>query len=597
MQGVLLSLALFLPRSLSLGVPSTPTPTSESYPGYVCNSFTRDWIATEKRQVSLKSENGPPWKQNERMWNRPPLCTRITWNWPRTLRTGGPHRSWSVWACRRNGPSAEPHHSPLPPSGLAGPHNAWTTNRWGGGGGAASSSISNIRRRYLHLTPREVNHLQLHQAGRLAQYRLARGIRLNHPEAVALLTMQLMEEIRRGAMSVADLMEWGSTLLGTLQVLPGIPALIPQVQVEATFPDGTKLLTLHDPIVQRHGNLQAALEGSFLPVPDVSLFLPDPDETTTNNTNNNNHWSPGQVTVSTESPDIVLNAGRELVEVAVTNTGDRPIQVGSHYAFVETNRMLSFDRQVAIGKRLNIPAGTSVRFEPGEVKPVTLVALGGQQIVHSGNGLTQGPATTERHEEIMQRVKDQGFLHQPTTTIVPGRAYVMDRLSYADMYGPTVGDKIALGDTQLEIQVEQDHTVYGDECKFGGGKTIREGMGQQTSVGPDVALDVVITNALIVDAVTGIVKADIGIRGNRIVGIGKAGNPDTMDGVLPNDNDTPLIVGATTEVIAGEKLIVTAGGVDTHIHWICPQQIEEAVASGVTTMFGGGTGPVCARLS
>ena len=152
------------------------------------------------------------------------------------------------------------------------------------------------------------------------------------------------------------------------------------------------------------------------------------------------------------------------------------------------------------------------------------------------------------------------------------------------MYGPTVGDRVVLGDTSLVVKVEQDFTTYGDECKFGGGKSLREGMGQATGVGASEALDTVITNALIVDAVAGIIKADIGIKENKIVGIGKAGNPDMMDGV-------GMIVGTTTDVIAGEKMILTAGGIDTHIHWICPQQIEEAAASGVTTMFGGGTGP------
>ncbi|KAL7559875.1 hypothetical protein ACA910_005374 [Epithemia clementina (nom. ined.)] len=441
------------------------------------------------------------------------------------------------------------------------------------------SSLHQGCRRWLHLSPREINHLQLHQVGRLAQYRLARGIRLNYPETVALLTMQLMEEIRLGQKSVAELMTWGSTLLGTQQVLPGIPRLLPQVQVEATFPDGTKLLTIHNPVCQRHGDLQAALDGSFLPVPDVAVFDASQDDDVESK---DSSWAPGQVKVM--EGVVVLNEGREMVELTVTNEGDRPIQVGSHYAFVETNRFLSFDRQLAIGKRLNIPSGTSVRFEPGESKTVTLVSFGGTRTVLSGNQLTQGMASPERHDEIMQRVQEQGFSHKPQPSAPAGRAYVLNRSSYADMYGPTVGDIVTLGDTQLQIQVERDFTVYGDECKFGGGKTIREGMGQQTGVGADQALDVVITNALIVDAVAGVVKADIGLRGNRIVGIGKAGNPDTMDGV-------DMIIGNTTEVIAGEKLIVTAGGVDTHIHWICPQQIEEAASSGVTTMFGGGTGP------
>src|SRR6201997_5496566 len=161
----------------------------------------------------------------------------------------------------------------------------------------------------------------------------------------------------------------------------------------------------------------------------------------------------------------------------------------------------------------------------------------------------------------------------------------MLRRTYAEMFGPTTGDKVRLGDTSLWLQVERDHTVYGDECKFGGGKVLREGMGQAAGVGQAEALDCVITNALVVDY-TGIYKADIGIKNGLIAGIGKAGNPDVMAGV-----DKNMIVGVTTEVIAGEGLIVTAGGLDTHIHFICPQQAHEAIAAGLTTMIGGGTGP------
>ena len=161
----------------------------------------------------------------------------------------------------------------------------------------------------------------------------------------------------------------------------------------------------------------------------------------------------------------------------------------------------------------------------------------------------------------------------------------MKRAHYADMFGPTTGDKVRLGDTSLVLEVERDFAVYGDECKFGGGKTIREGMGQAAGVSQADALDCVITNALVVDY-TGIYKADIGIKSGLISGIGKAGNPDVMAGVTAG-----MIVGVTTEVIAGEGLILTAGGIDTHIHYICPQQALEAIASGLTTMVGGGTGP------
>ncbi len=159
----------------------------------------------------------------------------------------------------------------------------------------------------------------------------------------------------------------------------------------------------------------------------------------------------------------------------------------------------------------------------------------------------------------------------------------IDRHAYAHMYGPTIGDRVRLADTDLILEVEEDRTVYGEEVKFGGGKVIRDGMGQSQASRREGAVDTVITNALIVDA-SGIIKADIGIRDGRIVGIGKAGNPDVQPGV-------DIVIGPGTEAIAGEKRIVTAGGIDAHIHWICPQQAEDALYSGITTMLGGGTGP------
>ncbi|MBP9805024.1 MAG: urease subunit alpha, partial [Candidatus Accumulibacter sp.] len=158
----------------------------------------------------------------------------------------------------------------------------------------------------------------------------------------------------------------------------------------------------------------------------------------------------------------------------------------------------------------------------------------------------------------------------------------ISRQAYAEMFGPTVGDRVRLADTELWIAVEDDFTIYGEEVKFGGGKVIRDGMGQGQQLAAEVA-DTVITNALIVDH-WGIVKADIAIKGGTIAGIGKAGNPDIQPGVT-------ISIGGSTEIIAGEGMIVTAGGIDSHIHFICPQQIDEALMSGVTTMLGGGTGP------
>lgn len=162
-------------------------------------------------------------------------------------------------------------------------------------------------------------------------------------------------------------------------------------------------------------------------------------------------------------------------------------------------------------------------------------------------------------------------------------SFHMSRKQYADMFGPTVGDAVRLADTELFIEIEKDYTTYGDEVKFGGGKVIRDGMGQHPLAGRDDTVDLVLTNAIIIDY-TGIYKADIGVKDGKITAIGKAGNPLLMDGVN-------IVVGAATEVIAAEGKIVTAGGIDAHIHFICPQQIETAISSGVTTMIGGGTGP------
>ncbi|MAK92257.1 MAG: urease subunit alpha, partial [Oleibacter sp.] len=158
----------------------------------------------------------------------------------------------------------------------------------------------------------------------------------------------------------------------------------------------------------------------------------------------------------------------------------------------------------------------------------------------------------------------------------------MDRTSYSQMFGPTTGDKVRLGDTELFIQIEKDFTTYGEEVKFGGGKVIRDGQGQSQRTSAET-VDLVITNAVVLDH-WGVVKADVGIKGGRIFAIGKAGNPDVQDNI-------DIIIGPGTEVIAGEGSILTAGGIDAHIHFICPQQVEEALMSGVTTMIGGGTGP------
>lgn len=191
-----------------------------------------------------------------------------------------------------------------------------------------------------------------------------------------------------------------------------------------------------------------------------------------------------------------------------------------------------------------------------------------------------------RLPDIMNTLNTLGFQHtKEDAQIFMTDVTLIDRQRYADAYGPTVGDRVRLGDTSLYLKIEKDFTVYGDECVFGGGKVIREGMGQATGAADSTALDLVITNAIVIDH-SGIYKADIGVKGGYIVGIGKAGNPDVMEGVT-----TGMIVGVTTEVLAAEGKIITAGAIDTHVHFICPQLCTEALYSGTTTVIGGGTGP------
>ena len=249
----------------------------------------------------------------------------------------------------------------------------------------------------MHLTPRELDKLTLHQAGVLAQKRLARGLRLNYPEAVALIATQLLEFIRDGR-TVAELMNLGRQLLGRADVLDGVPEMIDEVQVEGTFPDGTKLVTVHRPVVAERGDRHLALYGSFL----ETLARADGEPLGV---------APAAVAGRPGMTDIgdgaiEINAGRETVSLVVTNRGDRPVQVGSHYHFVEVNRALDFDRGIAYGKRLDIPAGTAVRFEPGESKTVSLVAIAGARVIRGGIGLANGPVTDEGRRTI-EAVRNQ----------------------------------------------------------------------------------------------------------------------------------------------------------------------------------------------
>ncbi len=227
------------------------------------------------------------------------------------------------------------------------------------------------------LTPTEIERLTIYVAAELARKHRAKGLPLNHPEAVAYIVDEILEGAREGR-SVADLIAWGSTLLTTDDVMPGVAHLMPMIQVEGTFPDGTKLVTVHDPI--RPGKRARAK-----------------DEVV-----------PGEIIA--DDGDIELNAGRRKTTLKVVNTGDRPVQIGSHYHFFETNKALDFDREKSFGMHLDIPAGTSVRFAPGEAKEVMLTEFGGTGELLGLNGLTEGnwrsPATKT---EALRKAREQGF--------------------------------------------------------------------------------------------------------------------------------------------------------------------------------------------
>ncbi len=216
------------------------------------------------------------------------------------------------------------------------------------------------------LSPTELERLTIYSAAELARKRRARGLRLNAPEAVAIITDDILEGARDGR-GVAELIAFGATILSTADVLPGVASLVPMLQVEALFPDGTKLVTVHDPI-------RPAAD-----IADTGAGKDQEDEAVL----------PGEILPA--DGDIELNAGRPTTRLQVTNSGDRPVQVGSHYHFFEVNKALDFDRAAAFGMRLDIPAGTAIRFEPGAVKDVTLTTLGGRREVIGLHGLTNGP--------------------------------------------------------------------------------------------------------------------------------------------------------------------------------------------------------------
>lgn len=250
----------------------------------------------------------------------------------------------------------------------------------------------------MHLAPHEVDKLTLVSTGLLAQRRLARGLRLTYPEAVALISLVVLELIRDGKHSVPALMEIGGRLLGKREVLPGVADMVGEVHVEGTFPDGTKLVAVRSPITRDAGDLMLALHGSFLPVPDALLFADEEDETA------------GAITAAEGM--LTLNEGRASATINVTNTDERPIQVGSHFHFVEANPRLKFDRDAAYGKRLDIPAGTAIRFEPGETKDVTLVEIAGNKVIRGGNNLADGQVGASNKKVTLTRIGERAFANE-----------------------------------------------------------------------------------------------------------------------------------------------------------------------------------------
>lgn len=248
----------------------------------------------------------------------------------------------------------------------------------------------------MRLSPRDIDKLMLHNAAFLAQKRYARGLKLNYPETIALISGQILEFIREGY-TVAELMDKGKKILGVDDVIPGVEEMVDEVQVEGTFPDGTKLVTVHHPVCNEKLDGSLALYGSGLSVPSQKLEV-----------DNSVNDTVGKYFL--EEGEIILNEDRKTIEINVHNSGDRPIQVGSHYAFAETNIALKFDRAKAIGYRLNIPAGTAVRFEPGEIKAISLVEVAGEKVIYGGNALIDGAVTPERKEAIIEKMIAEGFL-------------------------------------------------------------------------------------------------------------------------------------------------------------------------------------------
>jgi len=330
----------------------------------------------------------------------------------------------------------------------------------------------------MFLTPREIDKLQIFTAAQVALRRKERGLKLNHPESVALIADHILEGARDGK-SVSEIMSSGKNVLSKDDVLPGVREIIHTIQVEATFEDGTKLVTIHDPIVWCK-----MIPGEYFPTDTA----------------------------------IIANKNKKILKITVANTGDRPIQVGSHTHFSESNKALEFDREKSLGFHLNISAGTSIRFEPGETKRVELVEFGGKKIIYGFSGMVSGKLDEKRNDAI-KKLHENGFKNSLEDISEEQGNLEIPRSRYVELFGPSKGDKVRLGDTDLILEVEEDLIKHGDELVFGGGKSARDGLGQASGVLRDQSADLVITNAVILDAKLGIIKADIGIKDGKILAL------------------------------------------------------------------------------
>lgn len=486
----------------------------------------------------------------------------------------------------------------------------------------------------MRLSENEADCLILSNAGYLAQRRLARGLRLNYPESIALISSQILEFARDGN-KLEEIINKSKRILGRNNLLNGVVHLIKKITVKTNLnEEGETIIIIENPISEDDdGDLDLALYGSFLPKPNPDLFKLKEEKQITNVTSNtddyiivnknidpiigqilpfkklkNNEENNEDFEMEEElksNDSIHLNKeATECILINVTNTCTKPIRVGSHYNFIETNKMLTFDRQATFGMRLNIPSGDYIEFEPNTEQIVPLIHISGSRVVQGGNHLVDGEINDENLKKTMKKISKRAFgnieqekvfeqtdyervnkeflINMPTNWFIE-----LPRDVYIKKYGPTIGDRIYLGDLNLICEIEKDFTNYGNELTYGIGKSLREGMAQTIGARNDITLDTIITNIVLIDSVCGIIKADIGLKDGMIKGVGKGGNPQTMQ-VSPG-----MIVGVGTDIICGEGMIVTAGGIDIGANFgQSKEMLLSALGNGITTLFGGGTGSI-----